>query len=263
MIGARKGSPLAVGYGKGEMFLGSDALALSPFTQTLSYLDEGDWVVLTRAGAEFFNAAGQPVQRKKETVSVSAAMIDKGNHRHFMAKEIYEQPDAIANTLGAYISALRGVIELPKLAVDLATISKLTIVACGTAYYAGCVAKYWFEQLARLPVEVDIASEFRYREAAMQPGGLALFISQSGETADTLAALRYCRSQGQIIAVRGECGGIHHRARIRCDFPNPCGAGNWRCVNQGVYLPVDGAGGAGHRFCPRARRSLTRQRKSA
>ena len=200
MIGARKGSPLAVGYGKGEMFLGSDALALSSFTQTLSYLDEGDWVVLTRAGAEFFDASNQPVQRKKETVNVTAAMINKGNHRHFMAKEIYEQPDAIANTLNAYISALRGTIDLPKLSVELKSISKLTIVACGTAYYAGCVAKYWFEQLARLPVEVDIASEFRYREAAMQPGGLSLFISQSGETADTLAALRYCRSQGQIIA---------------------------------------------------------------
>ncbi|MEQ1890129.1 MAG: glutamine--fructose-6-phosphate transaminase (isomerizing), partial [Alphaproteobacteria bacterium] len=200
MIGARKGSPLAVGYGAGEMFLGSDALALSPFTQTLSYLDEGDWVFLTRAGAEFFNSSGQPVQRKKETASVSAAMIDKGNHRHFMAKEIFEQPDAIANTLGAYVSALRGTIELPQLAAELNAISKLTIVACGTAYYAGCVAKYWFEQLARLPVEVDIASEFRYREAAMQPGGLALVISQSGETADTLAALRYCRAQGQIIA---------------------------------------------------------------
>lgn len=200
MIGARKGSPLAVGYGKGEMFLGSDALALSPFTQTLSYLDEGDWVVLTREGAEFFNAAGQAVTRKKETASVSAAMIDKGHHRHFMAKEIYEQPDAIANTLGAYISGLRGAIDLPKLNVELSTISKLTIVACGTAYYAGCVAKYWFEQLARLPVEVDIASEFRYREAAMQKGGLSIFVSQSGETADTLAALRYCRAQGQVIA---------------------------------------------------------------
>ncbi|MFP5468366.1 MAG: glutamine--fructose-6-phosphate transaminase (isomerizing), partial [Alphaproteobacteria bacterium] len=174
MIGARKGSPLAVGYGKGEMFLGSDALALSSFTQTLSYLDEGDWVVLTRAGAEFFDASNQPVQRKKETVNVTAAMINKGNHRHFMAKEIYEQPDAIANTLNAYISALRGTIDLPNLSVELKSISKLTIVACGTAYYAGCVAKYWFEQLARLPVEVDIASEFRYREAAMQPGGLSL-----------------------------------------------------------------------------------------
>jgi glutamine---fructose-6-phosphate transaminase (isomerizing) len=200
MIGARKGSPLAVGYGKGEMFLGSDALALSPFTQTLSYLEEGDRVVLTRAGAEFFDAAGQPVQRRKETASVSAAMIDKGHHRHFMAKEIHEQPDAISNTLGAYIQALQSRISLPALAVDPARISRLTIVACGTAYYAGCVAKYWFEQLARLPVEVDIASEFRYREAAMPPGGLALFVSQSGETADTLAALRYCRSQGQVIA---------------------------------------------------------------
>lgn len=200
MIGARKGSPLAVGYGQGEMYLGSDSLALSPFTLTLSYLDEGDLVVLTRAGASFFNAFGDPVERKKQISTASSALIDKGNHRHFMAKEIYEQPDAIGNTLGAYISPLRARVELPALPADLASISKLTIVACGTAYYAGCVAKYWFEQLARLPVEVDIASEFRYRAAAMQQGGLSLFISQSGETADTLAALRYCREQGQIIA---------------------------------------------------------------
>jgi len=200
MIGARKGSPLVVGYGNGEMYLGSDALALSPFTQTLSYLEEGDQVVLTRSSAEFFNAAGQPVTRNKETASVSAAMIDKGNHRHFMVKEIYEQPAAISDTLGAYVAPLRGQVELPPLGVEIAAISKLTIVGCGTAFYAGCVAKYWFEQLARLPVEVDVASEFRYRAAAMQNGGLSVFISQSGETADTLAALRYCRSQGQIIA---------------------------------------------------------------
>ncbi|MSP42852.1 MAG: glutamine--fructose-6-phosphate transaminase (isomerizing) [Alphaproteobacteria bacterium] len=200
MIGARNGPPLAVGYGDGEMYLGSDALALSPLTKTLSYLEDGDWVVLSRGGAEFFNAAGQSIQRKKEIASASAAMMDKGHHRHFMAKEIYEQPDAIANTLGAYVSMLRGTVELPEFTVDLRAISRLTIVACGTAYYAGCVAKYWFEQLARLPVEVDIASEFRYREAAMPPGGLALFVSQSGETADTLAALRYCRAQGQVIA---------------------------------------------------------------
>lgn len=200
MIGARNGPPLAVGYGDGEMYLGSDAMALSPLTKTLSYLEDGDWVVLSRGGAEFFNAAGQSIQRKKEIASASAAMMEKGHHRHFMAKEIYEQPDAIANTLGAYVSMSRREVELPEFTVDLRAISRLTIVACGTAYYAGCVAKYWFEQLARLPVEVDIASEFRYREAAMPTGGLALFVSQSGETADTLAALRYCRAQGQVIA---------------------------------------------------------------
>ena len=200
MIGARKGSPLAVGFGEGEMYLGSDALALSPFTRRIAYLEEGDWVVLTRAGAEFFDEADKPVDRAITLSNVTAALIDKGNHRHFMAKEIYEQPDAVSHTLAAYISAQRDSITLPGLDIDLAAISKLTIVACGTAYYAGCVAKYWFEQLARLPVEVDIASEFRYREAAMPEGGMALFISQSGETADTLAALRYSREQKQHIA---------------------------------------------------------------
>ncbi|HAD26234.1 MAG TPA: glutamine--fructose-6-phosphate transaminase (isomerizing) [Alphaproteobacteria bacterium] len=200
MIGARKGSPLAVGFGEGEMYLGSDALALSPFTRRIAYLEEGDWVVLTRAGAEFFDEADKPVDRAITLSNVTAALIDKGNHRHFMAKEIYEQPDAVSHTLATYISAQRDSITLPGLDIDLAAISKLTIVACGTAYYAGCVAKYWFEQLARLPVEVDIASEFRYREAAMPEGGMALFISQSGETADTLAALRYSREQKQHIA---------------------------------------------------------------
>lgn len=199
MIGARKGSPLAIGYGEGEMYLGSDALALSPFTRRIAYLEEGDWVVLTRAGAEFFDATDQPVERAVTISNVTAALIDKGNHRHFMAKEIYEQPEAVSHTLSAYISAGRDSITL-QAELDLAAVSKLTIVACGTAYYAGCVAKYWFEQLARLPVEVDIASEFRYREAAMPEGGMALFISQSGETADTLAALRYCRAQNQHIA---------------------------------------------------------------
>ncbi len=199
MIGARKGSPLAVGFGEGEMYLGSDALALSPFTRRIAYLEEGDRVVLTRAGAEFFDASDQPVERAVTVSNVTAALIDKGNHRHFMAKEIYEQPDAVSHTLSAYIAAPRDHITL-QAELDLAAVSKLTIVACGTAYYAGCVAKYWFEQLARLPVEVDIASEFRYREAAMPEGGMALFISQSGETADTLAALRYCRAQSQHIA---------------------------------------------------------------
>lgn len=200
MIGARRGSPLAVGYGEGEMYLGSDALALSPFTQTLSYLEEGDWVALSRAGAEFFSADGASVTRKQETASVSAAMIDKGNYRHFMEKEIHEQPDAISNTLAAYMAPLRGNIVLPSFETDYTSIRKLTITACGTAYYAGCVAKYWFEQLARLPVEVDIASEFRYRQAILDKGGMSLFVSQSGETADTLAALRYCQSQGQMTA---------------------------------------------------------------
>ncbi|HAM46388.1 MAG TPA: glutamine--fructose-6-phosphate aminotransferase, partial [Alphaproteobacteria bacterium] len=157
MIGARKGSPLAVGFGEGEMYLGSDALALSPFTRRIAYLEEGDWVVLTRAGAEFFDEADKPVDRAITLSNVTAALIDKGNHRHFMAKEIYEQPDAVSHTLATYISAQRDSITLPGLDIDLAAISKLTIVACGTAYYAGCVAKYWFEQLARLPVEVDIA----------------------------------------------------------------------------------------------------------
>jgi glucosamine--fructose-6-phosphate aminotransferase (isomerizing) len=199
MIGARKGSPLAVGYGDGEMFLGSDALALAPLTDRICYLEEGDWVTLNDAGARIRDANGQEVAREVKLTTVSGALIGKGQYRHFMEKEIFEQPAVIGDTLQSYLNPLTRKVELPDLPFDLGNLPRVTISACGTAYFAGLVAKYWFEQLARQPVEVDIASEFRYREAPMPEGGLSLFISQSGETIDTLAALHYARDAGQHL----------------------------------------------------------------
>jgi glucosamine--fructose-6-phosphate aminotransferase (isomerizing) len=198
MIGARRGSPLAVGYGAGEMYMGSDALALAPFTSRISYLEEDDWVVVTPTGGEVYHD-GERVEREIRQTALSGAAVGKGNYRHFMQKEIYEQPAVIGDTLRSYLNPLRRRVELPSLPVDFATLPRLTITACGTAYLAGLVAKYWFEQIARLPVEVDIASEFRYREAPLPKGGACLVISQSGETIDTLAALRYAKAQGQTI----------------------------------------------------------------
>jgi glutamine---fructose-6-phosphate transaminase (isomerizing) len=197
MIAARQGSPLAIGYGDGEMYLGSDALALAPLTQKISYLSDGDWAVVTADRVVIRDRDDQPVNREVRQTQLSGALIGKGQHRHFMLKEIYEQPEVIGGTLNTMINPATRTITLPHLPFDLAGIERVTIIACGTSYYAGMVAKYWMEKLARLPVEVDIASEFRYRAPAMAPGGLAVFISQSGETADTLAALRYCREQGQ------------------------------------------------------------------
>ena len=197
MIGARRGSPLAVGHGDGEMFLGSDAVALAPFTNKVTFLDEGDWVVLTRNSVQIYDETGKPVERPLRFTQASAYLADKGNHRHFMAKEIAEQPEVIGHTLGEYIDMAGLRVKLPELPFNFADLSRITITACGTASYAGLAAKYWFEQVARLPVEVDIASEFRYREAPLPEHGLAIVISQSGETADTLAALRYCAEQGQ------------------------------------------------------------------
>ncbi|NNJ74606.1 MAG: glutamine--fructose-6-phosphate transaminase (isomerizing) [Anderseniella sp.] len=197
MIGARRGSPLAVGHGEAEMFLGSDAVALAPFTNKVTFLDEGDWVVLTRKSVHIFDENGAPVKRPVRFTKATAYMADKGNHRHFMAKEIAEQPEVIGHTLGEYIDMGEKRVKLPDLPFNFAGLSRLTITACGTAYYAGLAAKYWFEQVARLPVDIDIASEFRYREAPLAEGGLSVVISQSGETADTLAALRYCAEQGQ------------------------------------------------------------------
>ncbi|WP_431857304.1 glutamine--fructose-6-phosphate transaminase (isomerizing) [Azospirillum sp.] len=199
MVGARRGTPLAVGYGEGEMYLASDAFALAPLTNRLAYLEDGDWVVLTRDGVTIRDASDQVVERTVKTSAVSGALIGKDGYRHYMLKEIYEQPQVIGDTLNAYINPETQYISLPEFPFDIAKATKLTIVACGTAYYAGVVAKYWFETLARIPVEVDIASEFRYREAPMPEGGIALFISQSGETLDTLEALRYCKRQGQHI----------------------------------------------------------------
>ncbi len=200
LIGARKGSPLAVGYGKGEMFLGSDAIALSPFTDTLSYLEEGDWAVLTRAGVKIYDEQDRPVERAIEKSNISTQLVDKGNHKHFMAKEIHEQPEVVGHTLAHYIDMVSETIALPvELPFEWSNIKRLSISACGTAFYAGLVAKYWFERFAKLPVEIDIASEFRYRGAPLEAGDLAIFISQSGETADTLATLRYAREMKQHI----------------------------------------------------------------
>lgn len=201
LIGARLGSPLVVGYGDGETYLGSDALALAPLTQKISYLDEGDWVVITRDGAQIFDKDNAPVTREVVASGVSAAAVEKGPYRHFMQKEIFEQPTVVAQTLRSYIRPVEEQVALPQMDFDLSDVRRITIVACGTSFYAGMVAKYWIEQFARVPVDIDVASEFRYRNPVLEPGGLALFISQSGETADTLAALRHARAAGQKIAV--------------------------------------------------------------
>ena len=201
LIGARLGSPLVIGYGEGETYLGSDALALAPLTQDITYLEEGDRVIVTREGAQIFDAEGHPVERPVTRSGASAAAIEKGNYRHFMQKEIFEQPTVVAQTLRSYVRQLERTVALPQIGFDISRINRITIVACGTSFYAGMVAKYWFETFARVPVDIDVASEFRYRDPVLEPGGLALFISQSGETADTLAALRHCREAGQTIAV--------------------------------------------------------------
>jgi glutamine---fructose-6-phosphate transaminase (isomerizing) len=197
MIGARKGSPLAIGHGDGEMYLGSDAIALAPFTDTISYLEDGDWVVLTREVGVIYDEQGAVVNREVMKSGASSFLVDKANYRHFMAKEIHEQPEVVGHTLARYVDIAAERVALPiKLPFDFRDIQRISITACGTASYAGFVAKYWFERLARVPVELDVASEFRYREAPLRKGDLAILISQSGETADTLAALRYAKSQG-------------------------------------------------------------------
>ena len=196
MIGARKGSPLAVGHGDGEMYLGSDAIALAPFTDTISYLEDGDWVVLSREVSVIYDEHNAVANREVLKSGASSFLVDKANYRHFMAKEIHEQPEVVGHTLARYVDMASERVMLPKLPFDFKDIQRISIVACGTASYAGYVAKYWFERLGRVPVEVDVASEFRYREAPLRKGDLAIFISQSGETADTLAALRYAKAEG-------------------------------------------------------------------
>lgn len=196
MIGARKGSPLAVGHGDGEMYLGSDAIALAPFTDTISYLEDGDWVVLSREVSVIYDEQGVVANREVLKSGASSFMVDKANYRHFMAKEIHEQPEVVGHTLARYVDMASERVVLPKLPFDFKDIQRISIVACGTASYAGFVAKYWFERLGRVPVEIDVASEFRYREAPLRKGDLAIFVSQSGETADTLAALRYAKAAG-------------------------------------------------------------------
>jgi glucosamine--fructose-6-phosphate aminotransferase (isomerizing) len=200
LIGARKGSPLAVGFGDKMMFVGSDAIALAPFTDMVSYLEDGDCVVVSRAGAEVRDAAGRIAERPVLKSQASVLLLDKGNHRHFMAKEIYEQPEVVGHTLAHYLDMVAERVELPMaLPFDFRALTRVSIAACGTAYYAGMVAKYWFERFARLPVDVDIASEFRYRDAPLERGALAIFVSQSGETADTLASLREAKARGQHV----------------------------------------------------------------
>jgi glutamine---fructose-6-phosphate transaminase (isomerizing) len=200
LVGARKGSPLAVGFGDGEMYVGSDAIALAPFTDRVSYLEDGDWVIVTRSGAEIHDSTGKLAQRALIKSQASVLLIDKGNHRHFMAKEIHEQPEVVGHTLANYLDMAAARVDLPmKLPFDFRALDRIAIAACGTAYYAGLVARYWFEQFAHVPVEVDIASEFRYRDVPLKPGNLAICVSQSGETADTLASLRYARAQKQHV----------------------------------------------------------------
>src|SRR3954449_5011020 len=201
LIAARMGAPLTVGYGEGENYLGSDALAVAPWTQRIAYLDEGDWAVIHRDRIEIFDRDNSPVEREIVESGASSAPVEKGNYAHYMQKEIFEQPIVVAQTLQSYVRRFEGEIALPVAEVELESVNRLTIVACGTSYYAGLVAKYWVEQFARVPVDIDVASEFRYRDPVLEPGGMALFASQSGETADTLAALRHARSQEQRIAV--------------------------------------------------------------
>ena len=198
VMGARRGSPLVVGYGDGEMFIGSDALAVGPFTNRVAYLGEGDYVAIDHSSARIFDVAGNPVERPMRIVSAGAALVEKGNYRHFMEKEIHDQPDSCRNTVAGYVDPIAGKATTPD-NFDFATIERLQIVACGTASFASMIGKYAFEQLADLPTDVEIASEFRYREPAVRPGTLALAVSQSGETADTLAALRYCQAKGLAI----------------------------------------------------------------
>ena len=199
LIAARRGSPLAIGYGDGEMFIGSDALALAPMTQRVCYLEEGDWAVIDRDGAQIYDAQNRPTNREVKTITLSSAMVEKGEYRHFMAKEIHEQPAVAAYALASYLSSDREMVALPCEEPDFRTIDRLTMTACGTAFYACNIAKYWFESLARLPVEIDVASEFRYREPPLPKNGAAVFVSQSGETADTLAAMRFCRAHNQQL----------------------------------------------------------------
>ncbi|WP_183450309.1 glutamine--fructose-6-phosphate transaminase (isomerizing) [Microvirga lupini] len=198
LIGARHGAPLAIGYGQGEMYLGSDALALAPFTDEVAYLDDGDWAILSHKGADIRDESGKSVQRVRHKIPAGSFMADKGNYRHFMAKEIHEQAEVVGRTLAHYVNFSGERVELPfELPFDFKDLNRISISACGTAYLAGLISKYWFERLARIPVEIDVASEFRYREAPLEPGGLALFVSQSGETADTLASLRYATAEKQ------------------------------------------------------------------
>jgi len=199
IVAARKGSPLAIGHGDGEMYVGSDAIALAPLTDRITYLEEGDRAVVTRTSLEIRDANNALANRPTRLIEIDSSSVDKAGHKHFMAKEIAEQPNVLARVIDNYLPAGEATVQLPDDGLDFAQVERLTLVACGTAYYACMTAKYWFEQLARLPVEIDVASEYRYREPPVSPGTVALFVSQSGETADTLAALRYCSDKADVI----------------------------------------------------------------
>jgi glucosamine--fructose-6-phosphate aminotransferase (isomerizing) len=247
LIGTRRLSPLAIGYGEGEMFFGSDAFALAPFTNRVTYLEEGDFAVIRRTGAQIFDANDQLVERPIVTTQAGAALVDKGNHRHFMAKEIYEQPEVLGHTVHAYVNAVTEQVALPPSPIDWKAISKLTMVACGTASIATNVAQYWFEQIAKLPSGTDIASEFRYRDTVLMPGGLSLFVSQSGETADTLAALKYAKKGGQRVASIVNVAESSIARDSEAVFPTHAGPGDRRRLDQGLHLPARRAGNARHR----------------
>ena len=199
IVGAQNGAPLAVGFGDDEMYVGSDALALAPLTRRIAYLRDGDWTVIDRHGARFFDAAGAEVTREVKLTQFTGASIGKGNFRHFMEKELHEHPAVIGDTLHRMVNPATRAVTLPDLAFDLARVTRLTISACGSAFYAGLVGRWWFEAVARIPADADVTSEFRYRAPPLAAGGLGLLVSQSGETADTLAALRYMRAQGQHV----------------------------------------------------------------
>jgi len=224
LIAARQGSPLAIGHGEGEMYFGSDAYALAPLTNKITYLQEGDWAIITPDNLTILDFDGNQVNRDMQISSAATTQVDKGNHRHFMAKEIYEQPETIAHTLAHYVDMGEQAVSLvEKLPFDFSTLSRITMVACGTAYLAAFVAKYWFEKYAKLPVDIDVASEFRYREPPLEKSGLSMFISQSGETADTLAALRYCANQGQHIAALVNVAESTIARESHVVFPTLCG----------------------------------------
>ncbi|VAW17094.1 Glutamine--fructose-6-phosphate aminotransferase [isomerizing] [hydrothermal vent metagenome] len=224
LIAARQGSPLAIGEGAGEMYVGSDAYALAPLTNKITYLEEGDWALITPQSVVIYDFDGNQVTRRQQVSSASSMQVDKGNHRHFMAKEIHEQPETIAHTLAHFVDMSSETVCFSQpLPFDFAALDRLTITACGTAHLAASVAKYWFEKYARLPVDVDVASEFRYRQPPLQKDGVAMFISQSGETADTLAALRYCVSKGQTIAAIVNVAESTIAREAGVVFPTLCG----------------------------------------
>ena len=251
MIGASRQSP-GRGLGQRAMYLGSDALALASVTDRVSYLDEGDWVVMSQDDASVRTEDGDVVDREIKLTTLTGALVGKGNHRHFMLKEIYEQPTVIGDTLNTFFNPASRTIQLPDLPFDLVAISKVTIIACGTSYLAGMVARYWFERIAGISVEIDIASEFRYRGASMPEGGLAVFVSQSGETADTLAR---CATHGSRAITRwpwSMCRRAPWRVRRRCT-PDSRRARDRRCFDQGVYLPARHTGLSGYRDGARAR----------